>query len=121
MVLHASRGALGRWAFLFSVVLAGTLANPPPHRASAQEPESVPEQPPTFELPEVTIAGKRPQPVTTTPAYVTVIPREELQRMGFLTLADALQFVSEVSVRSTGSGIGGSQQASIRGSTPQQV
>jgi outer membrane cobalamin receptor len=59
--------------------------------------------------------------VTTTPAYVTVIPREELQRMGFLTLADALQFASEVSVRSTGSGIGGSQQASIRGSTPQQV
>jgi outer membrane cobalamin receptor len=41
--------------------------------------------------------------------------------MGFLTLADALQFASEVSVRSTGSGIGGSQQASIRGSTPQQV
>jgi outer membrane cobalamin receptor len=59
--------------------------------------------------------------VTTTPAYVTVIPREELERMGFLTLADALQFASEVSVRSTGSGIGGLQQASIRGSTPQQV
>jgi outer membrane cobalamin receptor len=41
--------------------------------------------------------------------------------MGLVTLADALQFVSEVGVRSTGSGIGGSQQASIRGSTPQQV
>lgn len=121
MMLHVPRGSLGRWAFLFSVVLAGTLANPPPHLASAQEPESVPEQPPTFELPEVTIAGKRPQPVTTTPAYVTVIPREELQRMGFLTLADALQFVSEVSVRSTGTGPSGLQQASIRGSSPQEV
>jgi outer membrane cobalamin receptor len=59
--------------------------------------------------------------VTTTPAYVTVIPREELQRMGFLTLADALQFASEVSVRSAGSAMGGLQQVSIRGSTPQQV
>jgi outer membrane cobalamin receptor len=59
--------------------------------------------------------------VKTTPAYVTIIPREELQRMGFLTLADALQFASELGVRSAGSGIGGSQQASIRGSTPQQV
>jgi outer membrane cobalamin receptor len=106
---------------LFSVILVGVLANPLPPPASAQEAKNPPEQPPTFELQEVTIAGKRPQPVTTTPAYVTVIPREELQRMGFLTVADALQFASEVSVRSTGSGMGGSQQASIRGSTPQQV
>jgi outer membrane cobalamin receptor len=106
---------------LFSVILVGGLANPLPPAASAQEAENPPEQPPTFELQEVTIAGKRPQPVTTTPAYVTVIPREELQRMGFLTLADALQFASEVSVRSTGSGMGALQQASIRGSTPQQV
>ncbi|HEX9532585.1 MAG TPA: TonB-dependent receptor [bacterium] len=121
MVLHSPRGNLGHWAFLFSVILVGVLANPLPPLASAQEAKNPPEQPPTFELQEVTIAGKRPQPVTTTPAYVTVIPREELQRMGFLTLADALQFVSEVSVRSTGSGMGGSQQASIRGSTPQQV
>jgi outer membrane cobalamin receptor len=106
---------------LFPVVLAGVLANALPRLASAQETESGSEQPPTFELQEVTVAGKRPQPVTTTPAYVTVIPREELQRMGFLTLADALEFASEVSVRSAGSGIGGLQQASIRGSTPQQV
>ncbi len=121
MVLHAPRATLGRWAFLFLVVLTGMLANALPRLASAQETENPPEQPPTFELQEVTVAGKRPQRVTTTPAYVTVIPREELQRMGFLTLADALQFASEVSVRSTGSGMGGSQQASIRGSTPQQV
>jgi len=97
------------------------IANALPRLASAQETENPPEQPPTFELQEVTVAGKRPQRVTTTPAYVTVIPREELQRMGFLTLADALQFASEVSVRSAGSGMGGAQQASIRGSTPQQV
>ncbi|HEX4841781.1 MAG TPA: TonB-dependent receptor plug domain-containing protein, partial [bacterium] len=121
MMLHVPRGSLGRWAFLFPVVLAGVLVTALSQLASAQETESGPEQPPTFELQEVTVAGKRPQPVTTTPAYVTVIPREELQRMGFLTLADALQFASEVSVRSTGSGMGGSQQASIRGSTPQQV
>jgi outer membrane cobalamin receptor len=121
MVLHAPRGNFGRWAFLFPVVLAGVVSNALPRPASAQETGSGSEQPPTFELQEVTVAGKRPQPVTTTPAYVTVIPREELERMGFLTLADALQFASEVSVRSTGSGMGGSQQASIRGSTPQQV
>jgi len=41
--------------------------------------------------------------------------------MGFLTLGDALQFVSEVYIRIQGSGPGGLQQASIRGSTPQQV
>jgi outer membrane cobalamin receptor len=121
MVLRAPRGNLCRWAFLFPVILAGVHLNVLSRLASAQETESGPEQPPTFELQEVTVAGKRLQPVTTTPAYVTVIPREELQRMGFLTLADVLQFASEVSVRSTGSGIGGSQQASLRGSTPQQV
>jgi len=80
------------------------------------------QEPPTFELPEVVVPGKRPQAGATTPAYVTVIPRDELQRMGFLTLGDALKFVSEVYIRITGSsGPGGLQQASIRGSTPQQV
>ncbi len=79
------------------------------------------QEPPTFELPEVVVPGRRPQAGATTPAYVTVIPREELQRMGFLTLGDALQFVSEVYIRIQGSGPGGLQQASIRGSTPQQV
>src|SRR6267143_722940 len=121
MVLHVPRGNCGRWTFLFPIVLAGVLTSTLPRLASAQETQSGSEQPPTFDLQEVTVAGKRPQPVTTTPAYVTVIPREELQRMGFLTLADALQFASEVSVRSAGSAMGGLQQASIRGSTPQQV
>ncbi len=79
------------------------------------------QEPPTFNLPEVVVPGKRPQPGATTPAYVTVIPRDELQRMGFLTLGDALQFVSEVYIRIAGSGPGGLQQASIRGSSPLQV
>jgi len=79
------------------------------------------QEPPTFQLPEVIVPGKRPQPGATTPAYVTVISKEELQRMGFLTLGDALQYLSEVYVRIAGSGPGALQQASIRGSTPQQV
>ncbi len=95
------------WVLLF---LVSFLASP----TRAQEP-------PTFKLPEVVVPGKRPQPGATTPAYVTVIPREELQRMGFLTLGDALQFLAEVYIRIQGSGPGGLQQASIRGSTPQQV
>ncbi len=76
---------------------------------------------PIFEGEEVIVAGKRRQRVTTTAAYVTVIPRQELQRMGFTTLADALQFLAEVYVRTAGAGPGGLQQTSIRGSTPQQV
>lgn len=78
-------------------------------------------QVPIFEGEEVIVAGKRRQRVATTAAYVTVIPRQELQRMGFTTLADALQFLAEVYVRTAGAGPGGLTQASIRGSTPQQV
>ncbi|MBM4026964.1 MAG: hypothetical protein FJ280_16415, partial [Planctomycetes bacterium] len=82
---------------------------------AAQEP------PPEFELPDVISPGRRPQPAGTSPAYVTAIPGEELRRMGFLTLGEALAFVAEAYVRITGTGLGGVQQASIRGSTPQQV
>ncbi len=78
-------------------------------------------QVPTFEGDEVIVPGKRPQQVPATPAYVTVIPAEELRRMGFLTLGDALRFLAEVSVRAAGTGPGGLMQASIRGSSPQQV
>ena len=76
---------------------------------------------PEFELPDVISPGRRPQQVATSPAYVTAIPGEELRRMGFVTLGDALTFLAEVSVRTAGNGLGGLQQASIRGSTPQQV
>lgn len=79
------------------------------------------QEPPVFELPEVVIPGRRPQLVVTTPAYVTVLSSEELQRLGFQTLGDALQLLSETFVRAAGGGPGGVQQPSIRGSTPQQV
>lgn len=80
-----------------------------------------PQAPPVFEGGEVTVAGRRPQPVAATPAYVTVIPGEELRRLGFLTVGDALAFLAEAYVRTAGSGVGGLQQLSIRGATPQQV
>lgn len=41
--------------------------------------------------------------------------------MGFVTLGDALPFLAEVYVRASGIGLGGLQQVSIRGATPQQV
>lgn len=84
-------------------------------------PAAVGQEPPVFELPEVVIPGRRPQSVVTTPAYVTVLSGVELQRLGFQTLGDALQLLSETFVRTAGGGPGGVQQPSIRGSTPQQV
>ena len=115
---YGPRGRVGRWAFLWmGVVVAVVLVQD----ARAQVPEPPPPEPPTFELPEVIVPGKRPQPTSTTPAYVTAISGEELRRLGFLTLGDALAFVAEAYTRVNGAGLGGSQQASIRGSTPQQV
>ncbi|HEV8662341.1 MAG TPA: TonB-dependent receptor [Candidatus Methylomirabilis sp.] len=78
-------------------------------------------QVPTFEGEEVVVPGRRPQQLPATPAYVTVIPADELRRMGFLTLGEALRFLAEVSVRAAGAGLGGLSQLSIRGSSPQQV
>ncbi len=78
-------------------------------------------QVPTFEGEEVTVPGLRPQLSTTTPAFVSVLSGEELRRLGFVTLGDALRFLAEVSTRAAGGGPGGLTQASIRGSTPQQV
>jgi outer membrane cobalamin receptor len=79
------------------------------------------QEPPVFELPEVIVPGKRPQPQASSPAAVTVLTRQDLQQLGVLTLGDALQFVAETYVRIAGSGPGGLAQPSIRGSTPQQV
>ncbi|KRT76054.1 MAG: TonB-dependent vitamin B12 receptor [Armatimonadetes bacterium CSP1-3] len=78
-------------------------------------------QVPTFEGEEVTVPGLRPQLAATTPAFVTVLSGEDLRRLGFVTLGDALRFLAEVSIRTAGAGPGGFMQASIRGSTPQQV
>jgi outer membrane cobalamin receptor len=76
---------------------------------------------PTFEGEEVTVPGLRPQLPATTPAFVTVLSGEELRRLGLVTLGDALRLLAEVSIRTAGAGPGGFQQASLRGSTPQQV
>ncbi len=85
-------------------------------QAFAQPPEI-----PTFEGEEVVVAGRRAQPVSAAPAYVTVLSGEELRRLGFRTVGEAVQYLAESYVRQTGPGPGGLLQASIRGSSPQQV
>lgn len=79
-------------------------------------PESTP---PTFELPEVEVAGRRPQLPATTPASISVITAEEIAAMGALTVADALRVLPEVLIRSTG-GPGSLTTMSIRGSPSTQ-
>jgi outer membrane cobalamin receptor len=76
---------------------------------------------PAFEGQEVTVVGKRPQTLGSTPAFVTVIPGDELRRLGFVTLADALAFVAEAYLQTNIAGPAGLTRLSIRGSTPQQV
>lgn len=106
LVLRARRPAAG--ALLLLLVLA---SGTPPARG----------QIPTFEGEEVVVPGLRPQHSATTPAYVTVLSGEELRRLGFLTLADALTLLAEVTVRAAGGGPMSLFQPSVRGSTPQQV
>jgi outer membrane cobalamin receptor len=119
-MVHAKpRSRSGCWVFLSILVLVGMLVAPA-STAIAQVPEPVPEPPPTFVLPEVIVPGKRPQPPSSTPASVSVVTREEIERSGARTAADALRMVPELSVRAYG-GLGGLAQASIRGSTPSQV
>ena len=76
--------------------------------------------PPVFELPEVTIPGRRPQPAAATPASISVLTREDLDALGIQTLAEALQLLPEVFVRTYG-GAGGLAEPSIRGFGPGQV
>jgi vitamin B12 transporter len=76
--------------------------------------------PPTFELPEVEVPGKRPQLPSTTPASISVITREEIDRIGAVTVADALRVLPEVRVKQSG-GPGSLTTVSIRGSTSPQV
>ena len=96
------------------LVFCACLFAAPPLRAQ-------PEELPTFEGEEVVVAGKRPQPVRTSPAYVTVLRGEQLRRLGFRTVAEALQYLSEVYVRENYGGPGGLMQASVRGTSPLQV
>ena len=76
--------------------------------------------PPVFELPEVTIPGRRPQPAAASPASISVLTREELDALGIQTLAEVLQLLPEVFIRTYG-GAGGLAEASIRGFGPGQV
>jgi vitamin B12 transporter len=76
--------------------------------------------PPVFELPEVTIPGRRPQSAAATPASVSVLTREDLEALGIQTLAEALQLLPEMFVRTYGSA-GGLAEPSIRGFGPGQV
>lgn len=79
-----------------------------------------PSGPPTFELPEVEVAGKRPQPPSTTPASISVITAAEIAAMGALTVADALRVLPEVLIKSSG-GPGSLTTMSIRGSSSTQT
>jgi len=76
--------------------------------------------PPEFELPEVTIPGRRPQPAAATPASISVLTREDLEALGIETLAEALQLLPEMFVRAYG-GAGSLAEPSIRGFGPGQV
>ena len=114
---YGPRGRVGRWGFLWVVVV---IAVPSIQDAWAQVPEPPPPQPPTFELPEVIVPGRRPQPVSTTPASVSVLTHEDLERLGVATIGEALQFVAEVGMRVQG-GLGALSLPSIRGSGPNQV
>ncbi len=75
---------------------------------------------PTFELPEIEVAGKRPQLPSTTPASISVITAEEIAAMGALTVADVLRVLPEVLIKYSG-GSGGLATVSIRGSRSTQV
>lgn len=96
-------------------ILALTLAPAPTARA-----QPAPAGPPTFELPEVEVAGKRPQPPSTTPASISVITADEIARLGVLSVADALRILPEVRIKDSG-GPGSLTTVSIRGSTSTQV
>ncbi|MDR7395221.1 MAG: TonB-dependent receptor, partial [Armatimonadota bacterium] len=76
---------------------------------------------PTFEGEEVVVSGRRPEPVRSSPAYVTVLSGEQLRRLGLRTVGEALRYLAEVYVRENYSGPGGLLQPSVRGSSPQQV
>lgn len=88
--------------------------------AQSQEAPAPPPSPPTFQLPEVEVAGKRPQLPSATPASVSVISAEEIAALGALTVADALRVLPEVLIKASG-GPGSLATMSIRGSSSTQV
>jgi vitamin B12 transporter len=98
---------LGFWLF---ILLVSVPALPAPAQV-----------PPVFEGEEVVVAGRRPQPVVSTPAYVTVLQGADLRRLGFVTVGEAVRMLAEVYVRENYAGPGGLLQPSIRGTSPLQV
>jgi vitamin B12 transporter len=88
--------------------------------SSQPAPSQQPAGPPTFELPEVEVAGKRPQPPSTTPASISVITAAEIAAMGALTVGDVLRVLPEVLVKASG-GPGSLTSVSIRGSSSTQT
>ncbi len=120
MVHHPPRRHCGCWGFLMGFVAAATLAGVRGPAAFGQVPEPPPPEPPTFELPEVVVPGKRPQPIASTPAAISVLTREDLDLLGVATVGEALQFLAEVHMRLQG-GLGALTLPGIRGSSPNQV
>ena len=106
-------------AVALTLAVAGLWA--PAGASISAQPAPPPSQtPPTFELPEVEIAGRRPQLPATTPASISVVTAEEIAAMGALTVADALRVLPEVRVRTSG-GPGGVTTMGIRGSSSTQT
>jgi vitamin B12 transporter len=99
-------GSMLRTSCVVAILIVGLLAPP---TVSAQDP-------PVFELPDVTSPGRRPQSRTATPASVSVLTAADLARLGVRTVGDALRFLPEVTVRDFG-GLGAVQEVSIRGSS----
>lgn len=81
--------------------------------AGAAEPESGGETPPTF----YATATVSERPLDAATAAVTVVEREEIERLGAATAADVLRFLPGVSVTGTGTR-GGLSTAEIRGGDP---
>ena len=79
-----------------------------------------PSGPPTFDLPEVEVAGKRPELPSATPASISVITPSEIAALGALTVADVLRVLPELRIKGSG-GPGALTTVSIRGSTSNQV
>jgi outer membrane cobalamin receptor len=104
-----------RGLFLTVLVLMCSLSAGPPARS-----QPAPSAPPSFELPEVEVAGKRPQLPSTTPASISVITAQEIAAMGALTVADVLRVLPEVRIKDSG-GPGSLTSVSIRGSSSTQV
>jgi outer membrane cobalamin receptor len=78
------------------------------------------EPPPEFELPDVVSPGRRVQPAAASPASVSVLTAEDLQRLGVRTVGEAIAFLPETIARPYG-GPGGLISPSIRGSGAEQV